>query len=563
MPCHLIILLKSLSSSNFLIPARLKMSTTSDSVSNHVPKSFPLSEVAKRLQQLIREKTYRKLFWVSAEVASSIERNGNFYCDLVESDSSGKLVAKMNCRIWRDDYVALKERYKNDFRSELSLRDGSKVVLQCQVEYHPLWGLYLVAKDLDGTSLLGELAQKRQQIINNLKNDNLLEKNKSIAEAYLPKRIGLVASKNSASYKDFIQTLRRSEFGFQIVLADSIMESTQTESSVLASLDQLLLWELDLIIITRGGGSKVGLSILDNEQIARKIANFSLPVWSAIGHETDYGIVDMVASKFFRTPTAVAEALVAKHKEESAFLENAVQRLSYHFTESIRKERKDLNQARNMINIFVKNLLVDSSRVLHLSSSQFIMSVRNLLDRRSEMLSSFKATILQLSRNLMSLCFDELARNRYSLFVGAGRLVKSKKETFDLLVLRLDFSRFNEALALKYRGIKYCLEQLENLVSNILRFKAMNLSTANARFSEASYLSAINAQKVLLNTLKVAINSSEKNLMFRKNNSMVLNQSRKPVSSINQVRRGDQIITCIDDGEIISTIEGTRSRSND
>ena len=56
-------------------------------------------------------------------------------------------------------------------------------------------------------------------------------------------------------------------------------------------------------------------------------------------------------------------------------------------------------------------------------------------------------------------------------------------------------------------------------------------------------------------TRLVAINSSEKNLMFRKNNSMVLNQSRKPVSSINQVRREDQIITCIDDGEIISTIE--------
>ena len=341
------------------------------------------------------------------------------------------------------------------------------------------------------------------------------------------------------------------------------MESTQTESSILASLDQLLLWELDLVIVTRGGGSKVGLSILDNEQIARKIANYSLPVWSAIGHETDYGIVDMVASKFFRTPPAVAEALVAKHKEESAFLENTVQRLSYHLTESIRKERKDLYQARNMMDIFAKNLLIDSSRVLHLSCSQFIMSTRNLLERRSEMLRSFNTTILLLSRNLISLCFDELARNRYYLDVGVGRLVNAKKEAFHLLVSQLDLSRFNEIFALNYRGIKNYWEQLENLVSNILRFKAMNLSTANSRFSEASYLSIINAQKVSLNSFKVAINSSEKNLVFRKNNSMVLNQSRKPVSSINQVRRGDQIITCIEDGEIISTIEGTRSRSND
>ncbi len=539
------------------------MSTPSSSFRNHIPKSFLLSEVTKRLQELIREKTYGKLFWVSAEIASSMERNGNFYCDLVESESSGKLVAKMNCRIWRDDYVALKERYKNDYRSELSLRDGSKVVLKCQVQYHPRAGLYLVAKDLDGTSLLGELAQKKQQIISNLKNDNLLEKNKSIAEACLPKRIGLIASKDSASCKDFIQTLHSSEYGFKIVLADSIMESTQTESSIIDSLDQLLLWELDLVIVTRGGGSKVGLSILDNEQIARKIANYSLPVWSAIGHEIDYGIVDMVASKFFRTPTAVAEALVAKHKEESAFLENAVQRLSYHFTESTRKEKKDLKHARNMIDMFAKNMLIDSSRILHLSSSQFIKSARNLLDRRSEMLWSFKATISLLSRKLMSSCFDELARNRNALCVGGGRLVKAKKEIFDLLVSQLNLSRFYETLALKYRTIDNILEQLENLASNILGFKAMNLSTANTRFSEEPYQSIINAQKVSLNAFKVAINSSEKNLIFRKNNSMVLNQSRKPISSINQVKRGEQIITCIEDGEIISKIEGTRSRAHE
>ena len=113
------------------------------------------------------------------------------------------------------------------------------------------------------------------------------------------------------------------------------MQGVKTEASVLSALNAIESLDIDLVIIARGGGSKTDLFYLDNEAIARRIAGYKYPVWTGIGHETDTSILDHVANRYFKTPTAVAEDIVARFVEMKRHLEEAENRFrstwSYRF----------------------------------------------------------------------------------------------------------------------------------------------------------------------------------------------------------------------------------------
>jgi exodeoxyribonuclease VII large subunit len=110
----------------------------------------------------------------------------------------------------------------------------------------------------------------------------LFEPNKLLYVPFLPIRIGLITSTGSAACQDFLETIRKSGFGFQILLADSTVQVDNTEKTVLNALATLGQLNPDLVVIIRGGGSKTDLSYLDNEAIARKIAGYHFPVWTGI-----------------------------------------------------------------------------------------------------------------------------------------------------------------------------------------------------------------------------------------------------------------------------------------
>jgi len=105
------------------------------------------------------------------------------------------------------------------------------------------------------------------------------------------------------------------------------MQGEKTESDITSSIDLLERVNPDVICIIRGGGSQADLAWFDNENIARRIINCSIPVWVGIGHEIDLGVLDLVAHSSHKTPTAVAETLVSSLQELSIRLDTAYDRL--------------------------------------------------------------------------------------------------------------------------------------------------------------------------------------------------------------------------------------------
>ena len=329
-------------------------------MSNAEDKRFyPLSAITNRIQEILQPHI-GKLFWVKAEVSSGRERGGSFYCDLVESDESGKIVAQMRCTIWNRDLSNIKSQFKKH-DLDLILDDGTAVGFQCSLQFHPQFGLSLKAVGADPAFALGELELKKKEILDRLTKEGLLEPNKRLVVPMLPQRIGLITSKGSAACNDILKTFNSSGFGFQIFLADATMQGLKTEASVLSALNGLETLNVDLVIIARGGGSKTDLFYLDNEAIARRIAGYKYPVWTGIGHETDTSILDHVANRYFKTPTAVAEDIVARFVEMKRHLEEAENRFRSTWSYRFDKDRIWLDEAKTGI-VQGTRKLIDSTR---------------------------------------------------------------------------------------------------------------------------------------------------------------------------------------------------------
>jgi exodeoxyribonuclease VII large subunit len=269
------------------------------------------------LQLIIRDSIYLSLpqmFWVIAEISEiSVNSSGHCYLELIEKNPDEKNVrARVRGIIWSSRYGFIKSFFENVTGE--NLRGGLKVLLKAKVEYHELYGLSLVITDIDPAFTLGDMAVKRQQIINRLEQEGVFSMNREIDFPLLPQRIAIISSKMAAGYTDFINQLTNNSFGyvFYTALFETPMQGADTEQGMISALDMIASYIdiFDLVVIIRGGGSQTDLSWFDNYNIAYYVTQFPLPVITGIGHEKNMSVTDMVANKSLKTPTAAAEFLI-------------------------------------------------------------------------------------------------------------------------------------------------------------------------------------------------------------------------------------------------------------
>lgn len=280
------------------------------------------------LQLMIRDSLYLALpdfYWVAAEI-SELKENyaGHCYLELIEKHPDEKNVrARVRAVIWGKRYNFLKSLFRNIAGDYLA--EGMKVLVKAKVEYHEVYGLSLVITDIDPSYTIGEMALKRQMIIKRLEEEGVFDMNRELSFPVLPQRIAVISSRSAAGYADFINHLSKNSFGyvFYTALYDTVMQGTETEESVINSLDRIASRadHFDVVAIIRGGGSVSDLSWFDNYKIAYHITQFPLPVITGIGHDKDMSVTDMVAFLPLKTPTAVADHLIETVAEAESHLE--------------------------------------------------------------------------------------------------------------------------------------------------------------------------------------------------------------------------------------------------
>jgi exodeoxyribonuclease VII large subunit len=269
------------------------------------------------LQLIIRDSLYLALpdfYWVIAEISEIRENNsGHCYLELIEKQpEETNTRARIKAIVWSNRYRFIKSFFENITGD--TLKEGQKILVKAKVEYHELYGLSLIISDIDPAFTMGDMALKRQIIIQRLEKEGVFTMNQELELPLTPQRIAVISSKNAAGYSDFINHLSENSFGysFSTHLIDSTMQGNETEKSIIKALDIIAEHcdRFDVVVVIRGGGSQSDLSWFDNYNIAYHITQFPIPVITGIGHEKDMSVTDMVANISLKTPTAVADFLI-------------------------------------------------------------------------------------------------------------------------------------------------------------------------------------------------------------------------------------------------------------
>ncbi|MEG2121497.1 MAG: exodeoxyribonuclease VII large subunit [Rikenellaceae bacterium] len=248
--------------------------------------------------------------WVAAEINEiNVNNSGHCYIMFVEKGGDNQVPrAKISGVIWRSQYTML-----NSFFREATgqpLHSGIKVLVKVSVNYHELYGISLVVKDIDPTYTLGDMERQRQECINKLKEDGIFEMNKELDMPLVPQRIAVISSDKAAGYQDFINELNGNEYGYHFTtsLYVAFMQGEEAERSIIEALNTIAdkMDDFDTIAIIRGGGSQSDLACFNSYRICSYIAQFPLPILTGIGHNKDVSVADMVSFVSLKTPTAVA-----------------------------------------------------------------------------------------------------------------------------------------------------------------------------------------------------------------------------------------------------------------
>lgn len=257
-------------------------------------------------------------FWVRAEI-SELRFNRHCYIELVQKDNRGYgIVAKARAQIWANRWFILKAHFEHV--TQQSLRPGMEVLVKAEVTFHELYGYSLNITDIDPTYTLGDIARRRMEIIQTLKDEGVFDMNKELPLPRLIQRIAVISSESAAGYGDFCDQLNNNKYrlAFQTKLFPAIMQGNEVESSIISALNRIAkdLDHWDVIVIIRGGGSATDLSGFDTLALAENIVQFPLPIITGIGHERDDTVIDLISHTRVKTPTAAAEFLIHNQKKE-------------------------------------------------------------------------------------------------------------------------------------------------------------------------------------------------------------------------------------------------------
>lgn len=239
--------------------------------------------------------------WVEGEI-SNLRRypSGHTYFTLKDD------AAQVSAVLFRGHSLGLRFRPEN----------GQKVLARGRIGLYAARGSYQIIVDRLEPAGLGALQAALEQLKNRLGAEGLFDSERKRPLPLLPARIGVVTSPQGAAIRDFLRVLDRRFANLNIIVAPARVQGDGSAAEVVAAIRDLnRLARLDVIVVTRGGGSLEDLWTFNEESVARAIAASKVPVISAVGHEIDLTIADLVADVRAPTPSAAAEMVVQSKQE--------------------------------------------------------------------------------------------------------------------------------------------------------------------------------------------------------------------------------------------------------
>lgn len=255
--------------------------------------------------------------WVTAELSDVAVRGGHCYMELLQKDpASGATVAKARGAIWANQFV----RIRSDFYAATGqdFCTGLKVMVRASVSMHPVYGMSLVINAVNPDYTMGDLLRRRNEMLARLKQEGILDLNRSLEFTEPTLRIAIISAEGAAGYGDFMNQIAGNplHLRFSTRLFPAVMQGDKAAPTIISALEMIAMQQddWDCVVIIRGGGATSDLLCFEDYNLAAHVAQFPLPVIVGIGHERDITILDYVACVRVKTPTAAAEWLISRGK---------------------------------------------------------------------------------------------------------------------------------------------------------------------------------------------------------------------------------------------------------
>lgn len=266
--------------------------------------------------------------------------SGHFYFSLKDDNS------KINAIMFRSS--ASKVLFKP--------ADGMKVLVTGRISLYEAMGSYQIYVDEMLEDGVGNLYVAFEQLKKKLKAEGLFDESHKRPIPKIPKRVGIVTASTGAAIRDIMTTIKRRFPICETILFPTLVQGENAKDDIVRNIERASNYDLDVLIVGRGGGSIEDLWPFNEEVVARAIYNSKVPVISAVGHEVDFTIADFVADLRAPTPTAAAELAVPNMSELKRHINQLAIRLNEGIYKKINYTKLYLDSVKN--SFVIKNPMI-------------------------------------------------------------------------------------------------------------------------------------------------------------------------------------------------------------
>ena len=272
--------------------------------------------------------------------------------------------------------------------------NGMKVIVHARLsayERDGVYQLYINEMQPDGP---GALHIRFEQLKEKLEKEGLFDPSHKKRIPRIPSKIGIVTSPTGAAIQDMKNVITRRFPCVEIIIYPALVQGEGAHKTIISGLEYFKKHPVDTVIIGRGGGSIEDLWCFNEEELARAIYDFDIPIISAVGHETDYTVSDLVADLRAPTPSAAAELCVPSAEEIKKYLKTAKGRLGAGITNNFKGYAIRLENAKQS-KIMRSPASVIESKILAADSlrEKLISRVENIIGAKREKISSMAAAL--------------------------------------------------------------------------------------------------------------------------------------------------------------------------
>lgn len=379
---------------------------------------YSVSQFNNLFKEIIDETKIFKNLNITGELSNFKKHiSGNYFFNLIDDSSS------ISCVI----YSFL------DFSYDKKFKTGDKVIINGNLTIFNKRGTYNIV--VNKMSLVGEgdILLNKKFLIEKLTKEGIISEIKKEIPKF-PNKIAILTGDNSAAYSDLIKNISNRYKNCEILFFPTIVQGKDAVKSIINSLEAAKNYDLDLLILARGGGSSEDLSAFDDENVVRSFAKIKCPKISAIGHEIDVTVCDYVADLRVSTPTAATIASVPNKDDLLSYLDNKLNEIYVCVNSKILLYEKKLSKIKD-INFFKSfNLYLNDLKNKILFINEKISNSINLkFNDYSTRLKELKSKIEILNpENLLSKGYAIIKDNN-------NRVITSKSEAVNKSYLNIKF----------------------------------------------------------------------------------------------------------------------------